>query len=104
MKGLEKFSKNLKNKTLQINNALLNLGFETECYCDNCFEITFKTDLFYSRVIVTENIIQFGLRKDFDRWANSVDLTIDIPKTVEVFTGDIESALNKLRTNDEPTK
>lgn len=81
----EKFSKLIKKRTLQINNILVNLGYETCCYTDDCYEINFKNDLFYARVHPTENIIQFGLKSTFDRWANSVDLSLDLPNRADRF-------------------
>lgn len=42
------------------------------------------------RARLTADVIEFGVRKDFDRWANSVDLTFD---TDAFETGTVEEAI-----------
>ncbi|MFQ0994874.1 hypothetical protein ACGH6Q_07605 [Gilliamella sp. BG2] len=96
MKG-EKFSKLMKQRTLKINDVLIALGYDTECYCDGCYEIQGRNDLFRVRVLPTENVVQIGIKKTFDRWANSVDAYFEIPVTVDQFKAELTRVTKLLR-------
>lgn len=91
----QKFSTFKRIFTLQVNNVLLSLGYKTKFYIDEFYEIYFQDDVITGRVIIDERIIQLGYKTKFDRWANSVDLVINIPDTLEK----LSNLINEIKQN-----
>lgn len=65
--------------SINLESELINIGFESIDSVDEWGYIL-KGEKYRIRVLLENNLIQFGFNTTFDRWANSVDYEESIPR------------------------
>lgn len=79
-----------KKEFLKVREYLKSLGWvDSETNYDNATYL--KNATFYLRHYIGE-AIELGVRKTFDRWANSIDFFFNVPKTEKGWTERLEKA------------